>query len=169
MDNDHERFTLWQSNATTESNIVAVGSPDCNPAAPSATSSATAAPATTTGPRSGKDANKDAIVGGVVGGSAALAVGMGVVYLLIRRKRHQRRALEETEKAEHEPSNQSFDPSWFKAELATDQQPPHEMALDRDPGYRLPPYELTPRTAAKARGLQELPGTQSSELNPHPN
>ena len=156
-DYDKSTFTLWQSKATTDTNIVAIGPPTCDPPPPSATVSDEVATAAPTGPppsTSGGDSgvSKGVIAGSVVGGLAAIALGLCVLWVLARRKRHGK-SLDEPQFAEPmEPFKQNPEHLYDKAEMPSDNIPPQEMPLSQDPTGVLAPYEVSGYNAP-----QELP------------
>ncbi|KAL9631998.1 MAG: hypothetical protein Q9164_005580 [Protoblastenia rupestris] len=145
VDYDQDQFTLWKSIATTDTRLVPVGPPSCRSSAAVSTQGtsdlAAPAPLSPSSSSSDKGVPTGGIAGGVVGGVAALALGFAAFYLLGRRKRKQRQALEEAQEA---AKMKDADGSYYKAEMPTDRQPPQELPLIADPRYGVGPYELPP-------------------------
>ena len=84
VDNEHEQFTLWQSNPTTDRNVIAVG--------PSAVcSSTTASPTSTLTTQASSADHKStavgAIVGGIIGGIAFLSLLALAIFFIFRHKK----------------------------------------------------------------------------------
>ncbi|KAL9125911.1 MAG: hypothetical protein Q9217_004946 [Psora testacea] len=179
VDNDKEEFSLWQSKATTERDLVAVGPPTCSPAPSSSSlvplsssllpsSSSPAPPSSTTNPTSepptappetttpipNAPVSKGAIAGGVVGGLALIGMCSGAVNLLARRRKQQRQTLEQEYVARMEAMKKGSDNSYEKPEMPPDRQPPQEMPLTRDPAGAL--HEMP----SDRQPPQELPLTR---------
>ena len=155
VDVDHRRFTVAPSKATDTQDIVAIGPPACSSAEQLSTptagipaaSQATALASTTPDPKpttaaSRQDVPTAAIAGGAVGGVVAIALCLAAILALRRRRRRAReRAIQES--LENTKSGMGVH-VLEKGELASDHthQPPMELPLERDPQYRLAPFEM---------------------------
>lgn len=152
VDNDNEEITLWQAQATTDQNLVAVGTPDCTPT-PTPSPSTSSTPSTT--PTSilhsavaRATISNEAIAGAIIGGLIGVAIVVGA-FLLIRR-RHRKNPTKIIK--DHIPDSPDPPPSYTKPELASDLVPPLEMPLIQHTGYMIAPYELS-----EGREYGELP------------
>ena len=156
VDIDHRQFTVAPAKATDTQDIVAIGPPACSSAeqlsTPTAgipaTSQATALASTTPDPKSTTAASRQdvpiaAIAGGACGGGVvAIALCLAAILALRRRRRRAReRAIQES--LENAKSGMGVH-VLEKGELASDHthQPPMELPLERDPQYRLAPFEM---------------------------
>ncbi|KAK4698137.1 hypothetical protein P7C71_g12, partial [Lecanoromycetidae sp. Uapishka_2] len=148
VDNDNEEVTLWQAQASTAQDLVAVGTPDCTPT-PSASPTPSPSPSSVLHSAVARaTVSGGAIAGAAIGGLIGIAIVVGA-FLLV--KQRQKKAKNEMDR---DPGSSSPEPltSYGKPELASDQIPPQEMPLVRNTGYRLAPYELS-----ENRNYGELP------------
>ena len=171
VDYEQKSFTLWQSNATTNSNLRPVGPPECKselpPPAPSSSVGPQPSSSSSVADRPGKSNSTAAIAGGIVGGLAALAF-IVITIVILRRRRRKGQDIDIQSLGSKDPLYKQPEYLYSKAEMPTDRLPPQEMPLERNPPYRLAPHELMVR--ANNRGtLHELPsfGAQYS-LPPTP-
>jgi hypothetical protein len=163
VDNDREQFTLWKARATTDSKIVAISAPNCQnqitAAAPSSTSQLNP-----TSSQSAADAatfhtsvSKGAIAGAVIGGLAVIALFfLGFLFL---RKRVWARVQQIEPTGDSGESRRPESSMLHKPELAADRQSPQEMPSVQDPGYTLPPHEMS-----EGRSNYELPTEEAVAL-----
>lgn len=165
VDNDRKQFTLWKSKATANSNIIANSAPGCHNATSAATPSSTslAVPASSSSTAVSSihhvPTSNGTIAGSVVGGLVGIALLLLGILFLFKRKRAKKHETASVESIVVRSPPKV--PSLLKPELASDQQPPQEMASVRDPGSAVPPYEMS-----EGRSDQELPG-QDSEVFTH--
>lgn len=152
VDNDHEQFTLWKSQQSQTSNLIAIGPPACN--SPIPTPTAQSLPSVLASPPAGHHRStgvpKGAIAGAVIGGLAIIGLCMGAFLMRKRRRtQHRQEQRQEQERQEYEArveatknSVYSDDPAYLKPEMPSDKQPPQEMPLEQDTGYSIAPYEM---------------------------
>lgn len=151
VDHDNERFTMWQSQQSRESDLISIGPPACNTTIPEPPPPASVAqlPPTVTPPSRPTQISKGAIAGAIIGGLATIGLCIGAFLL---RKRRRARRLQENERqgfearmAAQKDFMYSENLAYLKPEMPGDKQlppPPQEMPLERDTGYRLAPYEM---------------------------
>ncbi|KAL6715894.1 hypothetical protein ACLMJK_006855 [Lecanora helva] len=165
VDNDREQFTLWKSQASKTSQLVAMPALNCknvtSPTSPGPPPAVSSAVNTAT---DHKLVSNGAIAGAVVG---ALAGGMLLVSaaFLIWKRRTAQTPAEEPEKST--TTSRPTTPILYKPELASDRQPPQEMPVTRDPETASAPYEMSEERARQelpARGAHEMPGVALSRL-----
>lgn len=98
VDHDDETFTLWQANATTESNLVSIVSDttesSCNStqsgsSGTDGTGSSSSSSSNGSDSSTGGKSSTGAIAGGVVGGVIALAAIAAGVFLVMRRRKRR--------------------------------------------------------------------------------
>ena len=159
---DQNEFSLWQSKATTNTDLLPVGPPTCKPDAPKETphsTSALGAAPPSASPTKADEPRKTnptaAVAGGVVGGVAAIAC-VSLALLLYRRRKHQQQQNAPILDSQDSMYKQPPEYLYSKAEMPTDRLPPQEMPLEQNPPYNLAPHEMM--TKPNNRGtLHELP------------
>ena len=161
VDNDREQFTIWKSQATTDSNLFAMPPLHCDTPAtsarPSPTSPASHTPSVTDAIHEPTPISSGTIAGAVVGGFAGTALFLLGFFFIWRRRRTrmQGKGVVKGSRIGSHPVS----PIYYKPELASDRQPPQEMADFRDPGQTDAPYEMP-----EGRSRQELPAKGSAAL-----
>ena len=160
VDNDRQSFTLWEAQPNMTQDLVSLGPPVCS-STPSSTLPASPSSPPTIPP---KGLSKGTIAGLVAGGLVAIATTIGAI-LFIARKRRQKQGQQSQAMGD---STQSSSRWGEKPEMASDQHPPLEMPVTRDPGYSLAPYEVPDRNDSRyAQEPQEMPGEQVSRRTAH--
>lgn len=175
VDDDHKQFTIWKGQPSETQNLVPAGAPECNSSAPIPTSSATPLP-NPPAPKPVKSSNKGAIAGGIIGGIAVIALCFGVYYLVSRRHAQKLQEAKVRDESKGHEFDSLFGSPSDKPELPSNQHPPQEMALSKDPDYSVSPYEMPGKNPAQEMPLSqdqvsttspcEMPGTKvaASEL-----
>ena len=147
VDNDSQTFALWEAQPNMTQDLVSVGLPVCSSLAASPSLPTVPSTIPSYGP------SKGAIAGASVGGLFAIVTIIGAIILLVRTHRRK-----QGQQSQANDGDQRSSRWWAKAEMASDQHPPLEMPVSRDPGYSLAPYELpVPGEIRHTRNLQEMP------------
>lgn len=148
VDQDNQQFTLAEVNATSNQKIVSNGPPVCqSSSAAGATNSPTISPTPAT---THQGISTGVIVGAVVGSAVALALCLGAILLLRRRRRTRQEQIVQTENEKRDPPitrvSQLSQPGlgMYKAEMPSDytHQPRAEIPSQRHPPYQLGPHEM---------------------------
>ena len=134
VDNDSQNFALWGAQSNMTRDLVSVGPPVC--------SSSAASPSLPTVPYTipSHGPSKGAIAGASVGGLLVIVIILSAILVLVRTHRQK-----QGQQSQASDGNQRSSRWGDKAEMASDQHPPLEMPVSRDPGYSLAPYELPDR------------------------
>lgn len=164
VDNDRQSFTLWEAQPNVTQDLVSLGPPVCSstPSLPAASpSSVPAIPA--------HDFSKGTIAGVVVGGLVAIATTIGAILLVARKRRKKQAQQSQAIATSTLAGGGQRSSRWGeKAEMASDQHPPLEMPVTRNPGYSLAPYEVPDRNDSRyAQEPQEMPSEQVSRQTAH--
>lgn len=142
---DHNEFTLWQANPTTEQKLVAVGpGPSCSSTTTAATVSSTAsaggpspsasgASSSSPAPSSTPRIPTSAIIGGALGAAAFLGILVGAALFFRRRSRHAEAPGPYHEKAELPDFKRPFE---LHAAASPREMPALEYAAEVGPGMR---------------------------------
>lgn len=154
VDSDHKQFTLWKSQQSKESNLVAIRPPTCNTPILAPTPQpfpsilAPPPPNVPKHPNSGK-VSTGAIVGAIIGGLATIGLCVGAYFM---RKRRRARHQQEKQRQEYEAQVEAMKDNAYsdnlnhlKPEMPSDKHPSlpaQEMPLERDTGYSIAPYEI---------------------------
>lgn len=160
VDNDHQSFTLWEAQPNMTQDLVSLGPPVCSSTPSSALPASPSPPPTIPS----NVHSKGTIAGVVVGGLVAIATAIGAI-LFVAQKRRQKQAQQSQAIGNSTlPSGGQRSSRWGeKPEMASDQHPPLEMPVTRDPEYSLAPYEVPDRNDTRyAWEPLEMPSEQVS-------
>ena len=173
VDNDRQSFTLWEAQPNMTQDLVSLGPPICSNtphSAPTASPTSTSAALPSSAPTIlSSGLSKSTIAGIVIGGSIAVATAIGAILFIARTRRHKQTQQSQAIGNSTLAGGGQRSSRWGeKPEMASDQHPPLEMPVARDPGYSLAPYEVPDRNDFRyAREPQEMPSERVSRQTAH--
>lgn len=168
VNEDMAQFTLWKSNPTTDTNLVAIGQTCQNDTSFSPLPTPSWLP-NSKPTNQNRRINKGTITGIVIGAITGIALFCGaMIQLKIQKRKRMSQSLQAQNDSADNQSRQIQESGhgalFIKAELPSDRQPPQEMPLTQNPPFTLSPFELPGSQHHPPYynpSPYELPGSQS--------